>query len=189
MVSYIDKRVNKIEIADGNVGYFSNSYIPKNTIILVEKPFKIYKSIDKMLDNIENDLKKYKLVNKFNMLYPRDLNNNYKDYYLEKICKNAFNFNRKTYSNPCILFNGAIFNHSCDPNVLFVNKGDSMIFYTIKDIEKGEELYDHYIDVNLPFMERKELLYKNYGFVCKCERCNIRCNKKILNYFSYHNKF
>lgn len=187
MTILLDKRLELKSIPEKGRGFVATSFIPQYTRILEEKPYKVYKSFDKLVSNIEIDLKKYKLRDKFNNLYPNNLDNN-KNYYLEKICKNAFNFNRKTYSNPCILFDGALFNHSCDPNVLFINCDDRMIFYTIKDVYKGDELMDHYIDVNLPVNERLLLLYDNYGFICKCNRCMNKCSKKILNYYNHHNK-
>lgn len=187
MIEYIDKRIEQFEVS-GNRGYRAKSNISQYTIILIERPYKIYKSLDKMISNIETDIKRYKLIDKFNELYPRELDKQDKKYYIEKICKNAFNFNRKTHSSPCILFSGAIFNHSCNPNILFINIKNNMIFYTVTDINKDDELYDHYIDVNQDHKKRTELLLDNYGFICKCVKCVNKIDDKKINYYKHHNK-
>lgn len=167
---HIDNRITEKQINNENNGIFANSFIPKNTVILIEKPYKIYKNLDSMLLFICNDIKKNNLENKFLKLYPRFLSTSDKDYFKTKILKNAFNFTRKTHSNPCILFYGAKFNHSCEPNIIFTNEKDKMVFTTTKDINKNTELHIQYIDINQPYLNRKELL-KQYDFICNCSLC------------------
>ena len=81
---------------------------------------------------------------------------------------NAFDFGKY---GPAILFNGALLNHSCDPNVIFKQENKYMIFKTIKDINKGEELCNNYIDITLPKKRRLSILKSQYGFTCTCNRC------------------
>lgn len=60
-------------------------------------------------------------------------------------------------------------NHSCQPNVRFKfnrNTG-SMHLYAIKDIKKGEEIYDSYLE-NKKIESHKEYLKEHYGFICNC---------------------
>lgn len=181
---YIDKRIKINKSDSNNIYYYAVENIPKYSIILIERPYKIYKSINNIFQNIKNDLIKYNLCNQFNNLFPRNIGKN-KNYYEQKIIKNAFNFDRKNYRNPCILFYGTLFNHSCNPNILFINHNDYMVFYTIYNITKGEQLFIHYIDVNLPLNTRQKLL-QQYGFICTCDKCINNDNSKI-NYNDHHN--
>ncbi|KAK6788823.1 hypothetical protein RDI58_012621 [Solanum bulbocastanum] len=63
-------------------------------------------------------------------------------------------------------------NHSCDPNVRRSHVGDHMMIHACRDIKAGEELTFAYFDVFTPFRDREEKA-KNWGFVCKCKRCNL----------------
>ena len=59
---------------------------------------------------------------------------------IRKYIQNAFNMdNNKIEIKPCILFYGAIFNHSCNPNVSFKfdSKSKTMIFYSNQKINKN----------------------------------------------------
>lgn len=89
---------------------------------------------------------------------------------------NAFDFHK---DGPVILFNGTIFNHSCLPNVIFGKENNMMYFMTVRDINKGEELCDNYINILLPKKQRQEHLKNQYGFNCSCQRC-LETNKQIL---------
>lgn len=80
---------------------------------------------------------------------------------------NAFQFQDK----PVILFTGTILNHSCLPNVIFGEKNNQMCFMAIRDIQKGEEICDSYIDITMSTKQRKKELKEQYGFDCQCERC------------------
>ncbi|CAN4124478.1 unnamed protein product [Withania somnifera] len=53
-------------------------------------------------------------------------------------------------------------NHSCDPNVRRSHVGDHVMIHASRDIKAGEELTFAYFDKA-----------KNWGFVCKCKRCNL----------------
>jgi hypothetical protein len=183
---YIDKRLSITDIKGKNRGFVANSFIPKYTIVLIDKPYKIYDSVDHLNKNIKNDIKIYKIDDQFRELSPHDIHIDNRSYYSQKISNNAFGFDRKKKTNACLLFYGTIFNHSCNPNILFTNsptKRDCMIFYTIRDIQKNTELVDHYIDVNLSFDKRKKLL-KSYGFTCDCEACKNK--ETVFCDYIYH---
>jgi len=60
-------------------------------------------------------------------------------------------------------------NHSCKPNVKFKFNRDTgtMQLFAIRDIKKGEEIYDSYLE-NKKIKSHKEYLQEHYGFNCKC---------------------
>lgn len=79
-------------------------------------------------------------------------------------------------------------NHSCDPNVTW-EWGGVMNFWTREQrvqwkkgskgdvqtsqagLRKGQELLNHYCDVDLPVKERREWAMGALGGICCCERC------------------
>lgn len=101
---------------------------------------------------------------------------------LKYIC-NAFNFFDK---GPAILLTGSIFNHSCNPNIIFGKKNDIMCFFTIRDIKKDEELCNSYTNIFKSTKYRKLHLLSQYGFECDCDRCLK--NKKIPELFDLINE-
>ena len=65
-------------------------------------------------------------------------------------------------------------NHSCDPNVAVVvgQFTDVTIELTAqRDMRKGEELLQSYVDPALPACQRRQKLWAGYGFWCTCDRC------------------
>ena len=77
----------------------------------------------------------------------------------------------KFHNTPGICFIATRMNHSCDPNITYRVVGNELVFKTLKPIKKNEELFDSYIDYNLPKEERQKLLLTRYGFQCKCTKC------------------
>ncbi|KAF1937452.1 SET domain-containing protein [Clathrospora elynae] len=66
------------------------------------------------------------------------------------------------------------FNHSCGPNIEKTRKGRVWQFRAVKNIEKGEELCITYLsgeERRLSRGQRMLRLKKNWGFDCRCERC------------------
>jgi len=75
-------------------------------------------------------------------------------------------------------------NHSCDPNVSW-EWGGSIRFWARQDrvlwegkkdrkrpgLKKGEEVFNHYCDIELPVKERREWAAGALGGMCMCERC------------------
>ena len=85
-----------------------------------------------------------------------------------KYIQNAF---RIDGYGPCILLTGACLNHSCIPNVVFTNKKGVIMFKTVRKINKGEEICDHYVGLLISESKRRERLKSQYGFECTCLRC------------------
>lgn len=94
---------------------------------------------------------------------------------LEKYKRNAFNLdNTGNTISPGILLDGAIFNHSCNPNVSFSYNKGKMYFFANTDIKKGDELCISYIDISMEYSERQKHLRERYGFLCDCQMCTDR---------------
>lgn len=88
-----------------------------------------------------------------------------------KYKRNAFSFNM----HPGILFYATKLNHSCSPHVVYYpTENNFMEFKTIRPIKAGDEVFDSYINSNLPYNERQQLLMQRYGFKCNCEKCNLQ---------------
>lgn len=90
-----------------------------------------------------------------------------KNQYEDKYKRNAFMF----AGYPAILFKGAVFNHSCTPNVHFEPNADKtqMIFTTTRDILAGEELCDSYTTQCISIGAAHARLKSQYGFTCDCQ--------------------
>ena len=91
--------------------------------------------------------------------------------YFAKYMRNGFYFGDR----PAILLNGAMFNHSCIPNVkTCVNQiNNSMNF---ANIAKDEEMCISYGNINTGLISskviRNDLLMQRYAFSCKCNGCS-----------------
>ncbi|GFQ02561.1 histone-lysine n-methyltransferase smyd3 [Phtheirospermum japonicum] len=76
----------------------------------------------------------------------------------------------------------SLINHSCDPNVRRLHIGDYVMVHASRDVKAGEELTFAYFDVLSPLSKRVEMA-KNWGFVCKCKRCeyedNLCCKQEM----------
>lgn len=68
---------------------------------------------------------------------------------------------------------GAILNHSCNPNCILTYEGGEQVIRTIRNVKKGEELFHSYTDICQPTSIRRERLKITYGFLCKCDRCEL----------------
>lgn len=90
-----------------------------------------------------------------------------------KYMSNAFEYG----DSIAILFNGRIFNHSCLPNIVFYRCNDEMCFITVRDICKGEELLDSYVNITHDKKTRQSRLWNQYRFHCNCQRCLSNCKQ------------
>lgn len=153
-------------------------YLPKT----IDNNLNFYvKKIKEEFNNLK--LKNYQMYNYFVTNY--DINEIVL-FSLKYIC-NAFDFFEE---GPIILLNGSIFNHSCNPNIIFGksigkspenNKSSKMNFITIRDINKGEELQNCYINIFESTKERKKKLLNQYGFNCECDKCDTKIfNDQVL---------
>ncbi|CAK9062878.1 Histone-lysine N-methyltransferase ATXR2 (Protein SET DOMAIN GROUP 36) (Trithorax-related protein 2) (TRX-related protein 2), partial [Durusdinium trenchii] len=69
---------------------------------------------------------------------------------------------------PCV----ALSNHSCIPNfTMRYHDGSLADMVALRDIQEGDELNLAYVSPSTPLPERVASLWKNWGFVCTCRRC------------------
>jgi hypothetical protein len=70
-------------------------------------------------------------------------------------------------------------NHDCDPNVTW-EWGGRMVLSARKErvvgnrpggLKKGDEILNHYCDINLPVQQRREWALGSLGGWCMCQRC------------------
>ncbi|PPR02139.1 hypothetical protein CVT24_011389 [Panaeolus cyanescens] len=69
------------------------------------------------------------------------------------------------------------FNHSCIPNIKKRRDKQKLIFYTLRDIQQGEEMCISYTDETAPLKERRALLNRNWFFQCCCAKCHDEQNE------------
>ncbi|KAF4965025.1 hypothetical protein FSARC_7119 [Fusarium sarcochroum] len=81
-------------------------------------------------------------------------------------------------------------NHDCDPNVTW-EWGGRMVLEARKErvldgrpggIKKGEEILNHYCDVNLPVQQRREWARGSLGGWCMCKRCRDEAAASEVNH-------
>lgn len=66
----------------------------------------------------------------------------------------------------------SLFNHSCSPNVIKFQRGNTMVGITGRRINKKEQLCISYTNVEeMNREDRRAMLYKIWKFRCECERC------------------
>ena len=65
----------------------------------------------------------------------------------------------------------SVFDHSCRANAAYVFKGKRMEVRAMRDVAEGEEIRIHYVDTMELRDERRDKLWKGWGFVCACDRC------------------
>lgn len=146
-------------------GFFARRAIRRGSVILAEQPL-LSPRPGSTLKNMDFLIKLALAVNPgaFMELAPRTSNSSLVDKYK----RNAFMF----AGYPAILFNGAIFNHSCTPNVHFAPNVEKtlMIFTTTRDILEGEELCDSYTTQCTSIGAAHIRLKSQYGFTCNCSQ-------------------
>jgi hypothetical protein len=118
-----------------------------------------------------NDYIKTKLIKDIYIIIKSDKKfNKYDKNIIElSIAKYIFNAFEGYDYGPLTLPIIAKINHSCEPNVKFRFNRDtgSMHLFAIRDIKKGEEILDSYLE-NKKIKSHKEYLREHYGFICKC---------------------
>ena len=198
---YINPKIKQVNFPNKGRGFISTNTINKGEIVLIEKPdifvekfvesplFELIYQIvnENQIDNynkfIPNQIDTYEntFINELKNLSNKQIKNKLLKFndeqlslLIRKYLQNVFNMdNTKKSIKPCVLYYGAIFNHSCQPNIDF--KFDSsnyqMIFFANKKIGKNVELFDSYIDTSLNYKDRQERLQFQYKFKCECEKC------------------
>lgn len=192
---------NKVEIYRTNNrgwGIRATQDISRGDIILTEEPLSIWDKNFRsdMFYNIYvaliNHPKKYKKFHPYilpqNKKLTLDIGNEFskikdtfvykyltENYSLEEIFLFAYKYIQNAFDipglGPVILDQGRLFNHSCYPNVIFGRNENKVVFIACRTINKGEELYDNYIDIKFPYYERQSSLSYRYNFICRCNRC------------------
>lgn len=68
----------------------------------------------------------------------------------------------------------SLFNHSCAPNAFYIMKDNTAYLFTVRPIEKGEQIFINYLgDASTDSIEdRKFYIKSNWDFDCECERCS-----------------
>ena|SRR5438132_1419008 len=171
-------------------GIFAINDIPKNTVVIREKPIVtnkednvkylvsiivyLYYNHKAEFDQIAPD--KIDSTMSISIVMKSDLKKYISDdddilLYYTKYIRNGFRFN----NNSGMLFYGCILNHDCVPNTVFKQEDEFMVFTTTRKIRKDEEVTDSYLsapEYNL-FSDKKKkgILYKQYGFLCTCVKC------------------
>jgi hypothetical protein len=201
-IIYINDNIRLVDIKNKGKGYIAMKDINKEDIILIEKPeIYINKPNENPMFEIIYNVYNSKYKKEWDELVPQKIittidneiikeienikNNKIKKFFTKidknelalacaKYKQNAFNMdNRKEKIKPCVLFNGAKFNHSCIPNINFYydENRNIMIFLANKKINKNTELSDNYININKKYIERKKILEEQYKFTCICKKC------------------
>lgn len=66
-------------------------------------------------------------------------------------------------------------NHSCTPNLLYIDNGTQMICITVRSIKRGEQLFVSYITGLPPSLQSNNFgrahIFNTFGFKCECEKC------------------
>jgi len=63
-------------------------------------------------------------------------------------------------------------NHSCNPNMIQISYGTSVVFRARRPISKGEQLTCSYVTptINAEYKERQKILKENHKFKCRWEK-------------------
>ncbi|XP_045027632.1 SET and MYND domain-containing protein 4-like isoform X1 [Daphnia magna] len=92
---------------------------------------------------------------------------------ITEICALDENSERQERIATAIYPSASLMNHSCDPTVINSFQGNTLIVRAIRDVRKGDEVFNcygpHYRRMRRT--ERLEMLESQYSFVCTCEHC------------------
>ncbi|XP_034194059.2 protein-lysine N-methyltransferase SMYD4-like [Osmia lignaria lignaria] len=88
------------------------------------------------------------------------------------IISEEYGLNGRSYGGALMPFLSLI-NHSCNPNILRVDRTGHMIIYAIYPIKKDEQIFDNYgpLYAMLSKSMRHMELLKDYCFTCDCVAC------------------
>lgn len=95
------------------------------------------------------------------------------------------NFLRKIMCNSFLIFTlphrrigegiyleGALLNHSCEPNCYYLFIGKTLVVKTLKKVKKGQQLFICYVNPLNPVEHNPDAIMRLYGFVPLCVHCN-----------------
>lgn len=69
----------------------------------------------------------------------------------------------------------SLFNHSCTPNVALGKYANQMVAYTVRPVQKGQQLFIKY-DQRRSAQEQQSDLQDRFNFKCECSKC-VPCYK------------
>lgn len=82
-------------------------------------------------------------------------------------------FSDKQYATIGIVV--SLFNHSCNPNLVTCSSGRFRYVTTLRPVKKGEQLFINYCGGEArSTKERQNFLENNFGFRCRCDKCETR---------------
>ena len=165
------KKDDKLIIEYPEINLFGLEIINRDKQIIVLYLKNMSNPIIKDLYPRTNDYPKTKMIKSIHNIIKSDKEfNKYDKNIIELLfAKYIFNAFEGYDFGPLTLPIIAKINHSCQPNVKFKfnrNTG-SMHLSAIRDIKKGEELFDSYLE-NKKINTHKEYLREHYGFICNC---------------------
>lgn len=73
----------------------------------------------------------------------------------------------------------SLFNHNCAPNVFNSTMGNKEVCITMRPIKKGQQLFVKYLCGDRTTRQRQEMLLKQWGFICKCDKCISNCSPDV----------
>lgn len=83
----------------------------------------------------------------------------------------------------------SLFNHACAPNVFNSTTGNTEVCITMRPIKKGDQLFVKYLCGDRTTRQRQDILLKQWGFLCKCDKCEPHCDpedrRKLKSFFAY----
>jgi len=89
----------------------------------------------------------------------------------------------------CGLFPSAsMFNHSCEPNCVFVCNGRELSIRTVRAVAAGEQLSYTYTQLYQPSASRQQELLDSRFFNCRCARCVTRAGDEMMDGYLCLNK-
>ena len=185
---YMHKSIQRQSCAMG-YGFWATEPIPANTVVLAEKPLMLKGARESTSDTMfaliklawdtrraeflrlaprDNDVSvEYSIIREAHQRHVPHLSRKEARLFATKYVRNAF----ATADGPALLFQGAVFNHSCEPNVMFSLQAGVMVFRTCRDVREGEQLFDQYGSANKKNRDKRAYharLREQYGFQCAC---------------------
>lgn len=79
-----------------------------------------------------------------------------------------------------LFLSGSMFDHSCDPNCVFVFEGCVLTVKALKPIPSINDVRVAYCDVMQPYEQRRKIFRSIYYFTCKCVRCSFPEGETLL---------
>ncbi|KAH7716357.1 hypothetical protein AAVH_16254 [Aphelenchoides avenae] len=181
--------IKVVDIPGEGKGVVATKDVKKGTLLLVSKAFVIVGNWQSIYDVAHAAAEKLKrrpeMAGEINSLYdgspreagvpaPKVISDVDR---LAKICKhNCFGYDGKDglkgWTFKGLWTQPSYFNHSCLHNASHNFYGDVMTVFAVSDIAKREEVTLTYADPFDAYKKREEL-FMNSGFICKCRLCEI----------------